>query len=75
MHLRNGGMQTQTLTFIIQKLIPITYPELRRPLYPIPHRKGVTGVAANFALHVSDLMDGKIRLRRVPGFNQALAHA
>src|SRR5262249_34109595 len=51
------------------------HPELRKPLYPIPHRKGVAGVAANFALHVSDLMDRKTRLRRVPGFNQALADA
>jgi hypothetical protein len=51
------------------------HPELRKPLYPIPHRKGVTGVAANFALHVSDLMDGKTRIRRAPGFSQPLAHA
>ena len=51
------------------------HPELRKPLYPIPHRKGVTGVAANFALHVSDVMDGKARLRRVPGFTQQLAEA
>jgi predicted nucleotide-binding protein (sugar kinase/HSP70/actin superfamily) len=33
------------------------HPALRRPFYKVPHRKGVTGTAANFALHVSDLMD------------------
>jgi predicted nucleotide-binding protein (sugar kinase/HSP70/actin superfamily) len=32
-------------------------PDLRRPFYRVPHRDGVTGTAANFALHVSDLMD------------------
>lgn len=31
-------------------------PELRSPFYHIPHREGVAGVAANFVLHVSDLM-------------------
>jgi len=32
------------------------HPELRRPFYRVPHREGVAGVAANFVLHVSDLM-------------------
>jgi predicted nucleotide-binding protein (sugar kinase/HSP70/actin superfamily) len=32
------------------------HPELRKPFYKVPHRHGVTGTAANFALHVSDLM-------------------
>jgi len=40
---------------------------LRSPFYPVPRRHGITGVAANFVLHVSDLMDGKARLGRVPG--------
>jgi predicted nucleotide-binding protein (sugar kinase/HSP70/actin superfamily) len=31
-------------------------PELRRPFYPVPHQEGVAGVAANFVLHVSELM-------------------
>lgn len=31
-------------------------PELRRPFYHVPHRDGVTGVAASFVLHVSGLM-------------------
>jgi len=33
------------------------HPELRRPFYKVPHRHGITGTAANFVLHVSDLMD------------------
>jgi predicted nucleotide-binding protein (sugar kinase/HSP70/actin superfamily) len=36
--------------------------ELRHPLYHVPHRPGVTGTAANFVLHVSDLIDRKARL-------------
>ncbi len=36
-----------------------THPELRSPLYHVPHRPDVAGVAANFALHVSDLMKAK----------------
>lgn len=35
---------------------------LRRPLYPVPHRHGMAGVAANFITHVSDLMDGRARM-------------
>ena len=34
------------------------HPELHRPLYRVPHRKGIAGVAANFVLHVSSLMNG-----------------
>jgi predicted nucleotide-binding protein (sugar kinase/HSP70/actin superfamily) len=39
------------------------HPELRRALYPIPHHPGVAGGAANFVLHVSDLMDRKHEVR------------
>jgi predicted nucleotide-binding protein (sugar kinase/HSP70/actin superfamily) len=35
------------------------HPELRSPLYRVPRRPHVAGVAANFVLHVSDLMTGK----------------
>jgi len=35
------------------------HPELRSPLYRVPRRADVAGVAANFILHVSDLMNGK----------------
>src|ERR671931_1865626 len=41
--------------------------ELRRPFYKVPHRHGVTGTAANFVLHVSDLMDRRRRPFFVPG--------
>jgi predicted nucleotide-binding protein (sugar kinase/HSP70/actin superfamily) len=33
--------------------------ELSRPLYRVPHRSGIAGVAANFVLHVNDLMCGR----------------
>jgi predicted nucleotide-binding protein (sugar kinase/HSP70/actin superfamily) len=38
------------------------HPELRKPLYKVPHRPGVAGIAANFVLHVGDLMAGRARL-------------
>jgi predicted nucleotide-binding protein (sugar kinase/HSP70/actin superfamily) len=37
-------------------------PQLRSPLYRVPRREGVAGVAANFVLHVSDLMTGKAHM-------------
>jgi predicted nucleotide-binding protein (sugar kinase/HSP70/actin superfamily) len=51
------------------------HPELRRLYYPVPERKGVTGVAANFVLHVNDLMNGKARLTRVKEVVPELAAA
>jgi predicted nucleotide-binding protein (sugar kinase/HSP70/actin superfamily) len=33
--------------------------ELSRPFYPVPHRAGTAGVAANFVYHVADLMAGR----------------
>jgi predicted nucleotide-binding protein (sugar kinase/HSP70/actin superfamily) len=36
-----------------------THSELNHPLYRIPHRPGIAGVAANFVLHVNDLMSGR----------------
>ena len=32
------------------------HPELQDPLYKVPHAKGVIGTAANFVLHVAELM-------------------
>ncbi len=32
------------------------HPELKRPFYSVPHHDGVAGVAANFILHVGELM-------------------
>ena len=51
------------------------HPELRNVFYPVPHRHGVTGIAANFVLHVSDLMNGKARLSQVPVAMQEMAAA
>jgi hypothetical protein len=51
------------------------HPQLRNVFYPVPHRHGVTGVAANFVLHVSELMNGKARVSRVPATRRALAAA
>jgi predicted nucleotide-binding protein (sugar kinase/HSP70/actin superfamily) len=42
------------------------HPILRRPFYHVPHRKGMTGTAAQFLLHVSDLIDGRARFSRLP---------
>jgi len=36
------------------------HPELKKPMYKVPVSEGIIGTAANFVLHVSDLMDGKI---------------
>jgi len=30
------------------------HPEMKRPLYRVPHRQGVIGVAANFVAHIAD---------------------
>jgi hypothetical protein len=43
------------------------HPVLRHPFYDVPHRRSMTGTAAQFALHVSDVMDGRARLRPLPG--------
>ena len=37
------------------------HPELRRPLYIVPHQEGVAGTAAQFVLHVHDLMSRRSR--------------
>jgi predicted nucleotide-binding protein (sugar kinase/HSP70/actin superfamily) len=45
------------------------HPELRQPFYKVPHAHGITGTAANFVLHVSNLMDRRRplwQLRRAP---------
>jgi predicted nucleotide-binding protein (sugar kinase/HSP70/actin superfamily) len=40
---------------------------LRSPFYPIRRRPGIAGTAANFVLHVSDLIDGRTKLAPLPG--------
>jgi hypothetical protein len=42
------------------------HPILRRPFYQVPHVHGMTAAAAQFVLHVSDLLDGRARLSRLP---------
>ena len=44
--------------------------ELRGPLYPVSRRPDVAGVAANFVLHVSDLMSGKAHRSSARGRKQ-----
>ncbi|MBI3279056.1 MAG: activator of (R)-2-hydroxyglutaryl-CoA dehydratase, partial [Acidobacteria bacterium] len=45
------------------------HPELRRPFYHVPHRRGYAGMASHFILHVSDRMDRDAGLlRRARGF-------
>jgi predicted nucleotide-binding protein (sugar kinase/HSP70/actin superfamily) len=39
--------------------------ELHRPQYKVPRHPGIAGVAANFVLHVGDLMAGRTRLASV----------
>jgi predicted nucleotide-binding protein (sugar kinase/HSP70/actin superfamily) len=38
------------------------HPELRRPFYHVPHREGIAGTAAQFVLHVNDLMNSCARV-------------
>jgi predicted nucleotide-binding protein (sugar kinase/HSP70/actin superfamily) len=33
-----------------------THPETKRPMYHVPHTKGVVGVAANFVMHLAERM-------------------
>jgi hypothetical protein len=50
------------------------HPRLRHPFYKVPHRTGVTGTAANFVLHVSDLMDRRLMWPRTRVLTRAAAH-
>ena len=40
------------------------HPQLKRALYKLPHREGIAGTAAQFAWHVSDLMNRDVAYRR-----------
>jgi len=40
------------------------HPYLRNALYKVPHREGIAGTAAQFAWHVSDLMNRDPAYRR-----------
>jgi hypothetical protein len=41
-----------------------THPQLKRALYKFPHHEGIAGTAAQFAWHVSDLMNRDRAYRR-----------
>lgn len=43
------------------------HPRLRSPFYPIPKRPELAGVAANFVIHVADVMRGRARLAETRG--------
>jgi predicted nucleotide-binding protein (sugar kinase/HSP70/actin superfamily) len=47
------------------------HPELRKPFYHVPHREGITGTAATFALHVSDLMNKRRKPLWLGGYRPA----
>ncbi len=40
------------------------HPELKRPLYKVPHYKGTIGAAANFVRHVAELKAAEASGRR-----------
>jgi predicted nucleotide-binding protein (sugar kinase/HSP70/actin superfamily) len=44
------------LTIEKVKIYVERHPELKRPMYTVPHYNGTIGVAANFVRHVADLM-------------------
>ncbi len=51
--LASTGKQLSEIKAFVAK-----HPELSKPLYQVPHRPGMAGVAANFVLHVNELMAG-----------------
>jgi hypothetical protein len=38
------------------------HPEMQQPMYKYGHRKGVVGVAANFALHAAERLKAERRM-------------
>ena len=49
--LSETGLTIEKVRVYVEK-----HPELKRPMYPVPHYKGTIGVAANFIRHVADRM-------------------
>jgi len=41
-----------------------SHPEMKKPLYHVPHHKGVIGVAANFVMHIGQRMSAASRAPR-----------
>jgi len=54
--LKSTGKNLQEIRSYIDE-----HPELKRPFYHVPHRKGVAGTAAQFVLHVSDRINRDTR--------------
>ncbi|MFT5164884.1 MAG: putative nucleotide-binding protein (sugar kinase/HSP70/actin superfamily) [Saprospiraceae bacterium] len=52
--LEKGGKTLQDLKTFIKG-----HPELKNPMYQVPKKEGVTGTAANFILHVNELMEAE----------------
>lgn len=50
--LASTGKRLETIKGFVDQ-----HPQLRDPLYPVPQRQGIAGIAANFVLHVNDLID------------------
>jgi hypothetical protein len=50
------------------------HPEMKRPLYHVPHSKGVVGLAPNFVLHIAERMktDGIVAHALVPAASALL---
>jgi hypothetical protein len=49
--LNETGLTIEKVKVYVEK-----HPELKRPMYPVPHYKGTVGVAANLVRHVAERM-------------------
>ena len=47
-------LQRTGLTLVDCKAWVEAHPETKRPMYQVPHTKGVVGMAANFVMHIAD---------------------
>ncbi|HYM10106.1 MAG TPA: hypothetical protein VEU62_05220 [Bryobacterales bacterium] len=52
-------LQQAALTLDQCKVYVDAHPEMKRPLYRVPHHKGVVGTAANFVLHIAERMQAE----------------
>src|SRR5690348_10266848 len=57
--LKSTGKSLQEIRAYVEE-----HPELKRPFYHVPHRKGVAGTAAQFILHVNDRINRDTRFWR-----------
>jgi hypothetical protein len=57
--LRDTGKSLDELRDYVEQ-----HPKLKQALYRVPHRKGIAGTAAQFAWHVSDLINKDSAYRR-----------